>query len=278
MEVEHKTCIPSPLFDWDAYCARYSGQGLIMHIRHIAAACPSMKTTALRRAVEEIKFTTRDFGAYEEVVAELQSLGEEVVLDSFWITEVKEKEMTYAESLQVQLQNFKKNTMYEKIRTTYEEIGNSRVKCGDFRDAFQTYLQMKDFSKDPETMIKSGLKVVAAALMTKQYHVVVHNAMRFAEPFMGQKSQTMDRIHACVGIAHFGTGKFNEAINHFVQIGEPLVGFTNILATEDVALCATLCGLAVYGRQEIIDVSNHFISNLYPMFVQHGLTDMCLTL
>eukprot|EP01028_Stygiella_incarcerata_P012847 TRINITY_DN80523_c0_g1_i1.p1 TRINITY_DN80523_c0_g1~~TRINITY_DN80523_c0_g1_i1.p1 ORF type:complete len:424 (+),score=110.07 TRINITY_DN80523_c0_g1_i1:66-1337(+) len=253
MEVEPKACTPSPCFDWDAYCARYSGQGLIMHIRHIASVCPSLKIIALRRAVEEIKITTRDCGAYEEVVSELQSLAEDVVLDTQWIYEAKEKDMTYAESLQVQLQNFKKNTMFEKIRTTYEEIGNSRAKRGDFRDAFQTYLQMKDFSKTPETMIESGLKVVSAALMTKQYHVVVHNAMRFAEPFMDKKSHAMDCIHACVGIAYFGMGKFNEAINHFIQISEPLQRFSNILATQDVALCATLCGLANLGRQEITD-------------------------
>ncbi|KAG0342459.1 COP9 signalosome complex subunit 1 [Podila horticola] len=254
--------------DLDTYIANYKGHTKINRLEFIADRCPSLQVEALRMAVAEMKKNqTMNVQRYVNLVKKLQdavklhgqsgaNVGNDLLaMDKAWVDNQAQKAKMYADQLEAELKNYKRNAIKESIRMGNTDLGNHYYECGDLTGAHRSYSRTRDYCTTPKHILDLCMNVIKVSIELGNFpHVLTYVVKAESTPGLADdKEFTKSKLKAASGLSNLDLSKYYTAARDFLSIGEELVAhpYSDVISPNDIAVYGGLCALATFPRTEL---------------------------
>ncbi|KAA1087240.1 hypothetical protein PGT21_026430 [Puccinia graminis f. sp. tritici] len=279
--------------------SQYSGRQAINRLRFLAQAYPTISLSAYELALEAIVQSTWDIPLYKETLFAYNRIAAANNLrllnaNQNWIDLTQNHINLALARLENDLKHHTTNCIKDGIRTSYQELGKHYRKVGDLGNAHRAFSKAReqattalhaaqlslaalDLSFDAENfkLAQSHAAKAQGALDTLVGSLELKAAKTKASSTGSSGADTQDptekdiqrwtdRVHLVNALTSLAHGEFGRATNYFLkvrpEVGEKSGGGGELLATaNDIAIYATLCGLAHFDRQQL---KSRLIDNL----------------
>ncbi|KAF9395246.1 COP9 signalosome complex subunit 1 [Podila verticillata] len=254
--------------DLDTYIANYKGHTKINRLEFIADRCPSLQVEALRMAVAEMKNNqTLNVQRYVNLAKKLQdavklhgqsgaNVGNDLLaMDKAWVDNQAQRAKQYADQLEAELKNYKRNAIKESIRMGNTDLGNHYYECGDLTGAHRSYSRTRDYCTTPKHILDLCMNVIKVSIELGNFpHVLTYVVKAESTPGLADdKEFTKAKLKAASGLSNLDLSKYYTAARDFLSIGEELVAhpYSDVISPNDIAVYGGLCALATFPRTEL---------------------------
>ena len=171
--------------------------------------------------------------------------------DKGWVDETERKNHQQFERLEADFSAAKASMIKESVRVAYNDLGHHHCEVGNLQKALQAYMRTRDYISMPRQTEEMILNICTVALDLKQHNMLANYLSKSAEEG-ASTSLVKDKMKALSGLYCLSQGDFAGAARRFASIGSNIVGnFGDVLAGEDVAMGAVICGIAGLERPEL---------------------------
>lgn len=81
-------------------------------------------------------------------------------LDTQWIETTNKKAAIKLEKLDIDLKNYKSNSIKESIRRGHDDVGDHYLECGDLVNALKCYSRSRDYCTSAKHVVNMCLNVI----------------------------------------------------------------------------------------------------------------------
>lgn len=269
--------VDSAPFEVETYASQYTGYGKLMRLLYIADHCPQLEIDALDQAIKYIKASTYDFNSYIKIQNRLSELlqanGELNIepLDKNWIENQKNLAQETLDKLEIDLKNYKANSITESIRRGYDDLGLQHLQCGDLNMALKSFTRSREYCLGDSNLFNICFNVIKlniylqnwpivnsfiqkAMISNKSENLYISEETQKNEKSKSKKEKNEDstKINCLAGLHELATRKYNTAADNLVRVKmDDTHQLTDILSANNVAIYGGLCALASYNREEL---------------------------
>ncbi|XP_076809107.1 COP9 signalosome complex subunit 1-like isoform X2 [Clavelina lepadiformis] len=271
-QADNNFIVEHPTLDLDTYASSYTGFMRIERLMYVAAHAPSLRVDALRMATTYVK-KTLNVAYYQEVHNKLieairssdpnlpdvaGAVNQLPSLDSHWMEHTSKHAGTLLEKLDIDLKNYKSNSIKESIRRGFDDLGSHYLNMGDLNNALKCYSRARDYCMSPKHLVNMCLNVIKVCVYLGNWsHVLTYvnkaeATGEFAEKEKeGHNQHIITKLKCAAGLAQLATGKYKPAAKNFLQAMVDHCDFPELLSPNNVAVYGGLCALATFTRQEL---------------------------
>lgn len=284
--VQHnRRMVENPTLDLEQISCSYKGLAKIYRLFHIADHCFTLRYEALRLALS-YSLTTCNTQLYQNIHKRLsdalsstvaptssnntqqRSLPDTVAstgggtnalppLDTLWLEITMKKAALKLEKLDIDLKNYKTNSIKESVRRGHDDLGDHYLECGDLSNALKCYSRARDYCTSSKQLVNMCLNVIKVSIYLQNWsHVISYVSKAENTPYFTESNK--DNIQAIVtklkvsaGVAELVGGRYREAAKSFLQANYDYVDFPELLSSNSIATYGCLCALATFDRQEL---------------------------
>ncbi|POY75809.1 hypothetical protein BMF94_1122 [Rhodotorula taiwanensis] len=208
--------------------------------------------------------------------------------DKAWIEKSKHEAQAGLDRLEIELKGYLTNLIKESIRMGHRDLARFQYRVGDLQAAIRSYTKSREYGSTSQHMLEMSLGVIEVALDMSNYAFIrtyvakaesalesaqasaSNNAKKSAAPvnLPGMVAPAQDPIEAAKererkivqerllvasGVAHLGSGAYDRAAYSFTDVGTEALssGTSHFIPPADVALYATVTGLACFSRSKL---------------------------
>jgi COP9 signalosome complex subunit 1 len=238
---------------------------------HIAEYCPILRIEALRMSLAYVQ-NTHNTNMYQQIHKKLQEainsqsrLPDAIAgvvhsmpaLDTQWIEVTAKKAALKLEKLDMDLKNYKSNSIKESIRRGHDDLGDHYLECGDLSNALKCYSRARDYCTSTKHLVNMCLNVIKVSVYLQNWsHVISYVSKAESTPYLNESGkdgnqQTMTKLRVAAGLADLVCSKYKSAAKLFLLANFDYVDFPELLSANNIATYGTLCALATFDRQEL---------------------------
>lgn len=263
-----------------SYAKRYMDTARLIRLKFIAQVCPKLRVEALELAINHVK-KTYNVKMYEELYrtlcterersmavteasegapsssttassrpdnAEADSGSNKAHLyDAYWVEDNTMEATLLLQELDAEL-NFKKsNSGSAYVRRILEEIGDYHVKSGNLQLAVKFYARARPYCTTSDNVINMFRNLIRVSIyMANWWHVLsyIDEAKQYACGFPNLARIVPAQLSCAAGLANMGLKIYKTAAHCFLLTPFERYDYDKIVAPQDVAFYAGLCGLA----------------------------------
>ncbi|KAH8377884.1 hypothetical protein KR093_007711, partial [Drosophila rubida] len=266
-----------------SYSKRYTDVVRLLRLKFIAQVCPKLRVEALELAINHVK-TTYNVKMYEElhkihsmevrrggnaakpkgVEISSDSSSNETLprcstarpgngtnkalpYDSYWVEDNTMEATLLLQELDAEL-NFKKsNSGSAYVRRILEEIGDYHVKSGNLKLAIKFYARARPYCTSSDHVINMFRNLIRVSIyMANWWHVLsyIDEAKQYASGFQNLAQTVPAQLSCAAGLANIGLKIYKTAAHCFFLAPFAQYDYDEVVAPQDVAYYAGLCGLA----------------------------------
>ncbi|KAL7740560.1 hypothetical protein ACLKA6_009447 [Drosophila palustris] len=270
--------VEDPRIHLISYTKRYTDVARLIRLKFIAQVCPKLRVEALELAINHVK-TTYNVKMYEELykalsiemqrggrVSEVASSSSRetsprcstskpmnstsnkaLPYDAYWVEDNTMEATLLLQELDAEL-NFKKsNSGNAYVRRILEEIGDYHVKSGNLQLAVKFYARARPYCTSSDNVINMFRNLIRVSIyMANWWHVLsyIDEAKQYASGFQNLNREVPARLSCAAGLANIGLKIYKTAAHCFLLTPFDRYDYDKIVAPQDVAYYAGLCGLA----------------------------------
>lgn len=260
--------VDSANLDLETMAAQYKGMARLLRLLYVADHCPLLAVEALRIALSTV-MTTFNTSLYLTIHKKLldatasQTVREGSVpavppLDTQWIETTNKKAAIKLEKLDIDLKNYKSNSIKESIRRGHDDVGDHYLECGDLVNALKCYSRSRDYCTSAKHVVNMCLNVIKVSIYLHNWsHVISYVGKAENTPNLqeggkeGANQGIMTQLHCTAGLADLATRKYKSAARYFLQANFDLCDFAHIMSPNDVTKYGVLCAMASFDRSEL---------------------------
>ncbi|THU55096.1 hypothetical protein C4D60_Mb11t02970 [Musa balbisiana] len=144
------------------------------------------------------------------------------------------------------------NLIKESIRMGFNDLADFFYDHGQLGDALKNYVRTRDYCTTSKHLIHMCLSVILVSIELGQF-MHVSNYVSKAEQTPEQLDLvTHSKLRCAAGLAYLETKKYKLAARKFLETGPELGNnYTDMIASQDVAIYGGLCALASFDRTEL---------------------------
>ncbi|KAM0788086.1 hypothetical protein ACM66B_001255 [Microbotryomycetes sp. NB124-2] len=223
-----------------------------------------------------------------------------VHVDTAWCERARKEEQQTTDKLEVELKGYTTNLIKESIRMAHRDLARHQYRSGDLQGAIRSYSKSREFCTTSQHVLEMCLGVIEVALelpnysFVRNYVVKAESALEAlhqpnqskprqpqvnlpgmvapaADPIEVAKEKerksTVERLTVAGAVAMLGQSAYDQCARSLTSIGKEALETKegHFIPPADIALYATLTGLATFDRNELRTrlLEN---ANLRPMF------------
>ncbi|KAF6017632.1 GPS1 [Bugula neritina] len=285
-EAEELVVVQNPSLDLDTYIASYQGMAKLQRLLFIADRCPSLQHEALRMALSTVMQTYNTM-AYQSVHRKLSEsitsgsmLPDALAglvrnvppLDTAWIDTTAKRAAQKLEKLDIDLKNYRGNSIKESIRRAQDDLGDHHLDCGDLQNALKCYSRARDYCTNAKHLINTCVNVIKVSIYLQNWPHVL-NYTKKAEGLMeneiktaGTATHTAPLLDCAAGLVELAHKKYKDAAKHFLKCQFDSCDFPWIASTNNIAVYGSLCALATFTRAEL--QKNVITNSSFKLFLE----------
>ncbi|XP_023170226.2 COP9 signalosome complex subunit 1 [Drosophila hydei] len=261
-----------------SYAKRYMDIARLIRLKFIAQVCPKLRVEALELAINHVK-KTYNVKMYEELYRTLCTERERTMnvveandeaasssgaasvqtrkvrresveahqYDAYWVEDNTMESTLLLQELDAEL-NFKKsNSGSAYVRRILEEIGDYHVKSGNLQLAVKFYARARPYCTSSDNVINMFRNLIRVSIfMSNWWHVLsyIDEAKQYALGFPILARAVPAQLSCAAGLANMGLKIYKTAAHCFLLTPYDQYNYDKIVAPQDVAFYAGLCGLA----------------------------------
>ncbi|KAH8306716.1 hypothetical protein KR044_007689, partial [Drosophila immigrans] len=266
-----------------SYSKRYTDIARLLRLKFIAQVCPKLRVEALELAINHVK-TTYNVKMYEELhkihsmevergvkLSKIKDMAissssssietmppcstsksektpcKALPYDSYWVEDNTMEATLLLQELDAEL-NFKKsNSGSAYVRQILEEIGDYHVKRGSLHLAIKFYARTRPYCTSSEHVINMFRNLIRVSIyMANWWHVLsyIDEGKQYASGFQNLAHSVPAQLSCAAGLANIGLKIYKTAAHCFLLTPFDNYHYNDIVAPQDVAYYAGLCGLA----------------------------------
>ncbi|KRG02919.1 uncharacterized protein Dmoj_GI13139, isoform C [Drosophila mojavensis] len=297
--------VEDPQIELVSYAKRYMDIARLIRLRFIAQVCPKLRMEALELAIIHVK-KTYNVKMYEELyrtlcterersmsVAEAQAeavdeassssgsasgqagkakreSGEAHKYDAYWVEDNTMEATLLLQELDAEL-NFKKsNSGSAYVRRVLEEIGDYHVKSGNLQMAVKFYARTRPYCTSSDNVIEMFRNLIRVSIfMANWWHVLsyIDEAKQYALGYPNLARSVPAQLSCAAGLANMSLKIYKTAAHCFLLTPYDQYDYNKIVAPQDVAIYAGLCGLATL-EPEMLRLGCFNSEKFKPFFAQ----------
>ena len=192
--------------------------------------------------------------------------------DSAWVMETKKTQQIQLETLESRLSSAQAHLNKDAIRTASIALYQYHLRSGNLKLALRYLVRARDYCTGNSQIVSLCLDVASLGIDMNDWSMV-DVCMKQAETTMsagiensnsstmigdensperqssqmnfGNGSITLAKIHCVTALAHLNAGEYSSAALKFASLSPEFTNqFTNVIASEDIALYGSILGLA----------------------------------
>ena len=135
-----------------------------------------------------------------------------------------------------------------------EDLGSHYYGIGDLTNATKAYSRMREYCTTSTHIANTAFRIIAVAIEQKNWLAVQSQVVKIKNLQMKpeEASRTQPKTHAAMGLQEMGSGEYRAAAGSFLSVDPSLADtYSEILSSNDVAVCGGLCALASMTRGEL---------------------------
>jgi COP9 signalosome complex subunit 1 len=178
-------------------------------------------------------------------------------LDTQWIETTSKKMALRLEKLDMDLKNYKSNSIKESIRRGHDDLGDHYLECGDLSNALKCYSRARDYCTSSKHLVNMCLNVIKVSVYLQNWsHVVSYVNKAETTPFLleptkDQNQQVITKLRVASGLADLQCHRYKNAAKQFLMANVDSVDFPELLSANNIAIYGSLCALATFDRPEL---------------------------
>ncbi|KAG1675709.1 COP9 signalosome complex subunit 1 [Nymphon striatum] len=266
---EVRYTVDNPTLDLESYAANFSKLGKLYRLMYIADHCPTLSLEGLRMAFAEVQ-KTFNVSLYQTIhrklteAAAISNLPDVTgtslnipPIDSTWIEVNSKKAALKLEKLDIDLKNYKSNSIKESIRRGHDDLGDHYLDCGDLCNALKCYSRARDYCTSGRHIVKMCENVIKVSIYLKNWtHVLSYVSKAESTPdYVEMKDAnhliTQTTLHSAAGLAELALNKYKNSAKYFLKANFDNCNCPEIISPNNVAMYGGLCALASFDRQEL---------------------------
>ena len=221
---------------------------------YVADHCPSLRIEALTMAISCVKrtYNVKLYSSLHRKLAETQNLPDLEIEE--WISSQSKKASLKLEKLDMDLKNYKSNSIKESIRRGYDDLGDHYLDCGDLDNALKCYSRSRDYCTTVTHILNMCWNVARVSIYMRNWKQVVDavsraNAARFSTPFSEYVTQILvTRLKVASALALIAQAEYKSAAKLLLEISINRCETLDVLTPGNVAVYTGLCALATFDR------------------------------
>jgi len=272
--------VEEPRIHLVSYTKRYTDVARLIRLKFIAQVCPKLRVEALKLAINHVK-STYNIKMYDELYKALsievkrgarmseaasnsvtspetsprcstsapenRTSHKVLPYDSYWVEDNTMEATLLLQELDAEL-NFKKsNSGSAYVRRILEEIGDYHVKSGNLQLAVKFYARARPYCTSSDNVINMFRNLIRVSIyMANWWHVLsyIDEAKQYASGFQNLEREVPASLSCAAGLANIGLKIYKTAAHCFLLTPFDQYDYDKIVAPQDVAYYAGLCGLA----------------------------------
>jgi len=258
--------VESTTLDLESYAANYQSLAKLYRLLHIAYHCEPLCVEALRMALAYITSSTHNTNLYLQIHKKLheavngQRLPDALALpavDSQWVDATLKKAAIKLQTLDMDLKNYKSNSIKESIRRGHDDLGDHYLDCGDLTNALKCYSRARDYCTSPKLLVDMCLNVIKVSIYLQNWSHVssyvskAEATLVLCDPNKENPPPVFTKLKVAAGLADLACCKYKTAAKYFLQANFDHVDFPELLSPNNVAMYGALCALAAFDREEL---------------------------
>lgn len=179
-------------------------------------------------------------------------------MDTNWIDQTTKHASTLLEKLDIDLKNYKNNSIKESIRRGLDDLGSHYLNMGDLNNALKYYSRARDYCTSPKHIVNMCLNVIKVCVYSNNWsHVLTYVNKADATGDFNEKDRdsytqvVFAKLRCVAGLANLSMGKYKIAAKSFLQVSVDHCDFPELLSASNVAVYGSLCALATFTRTEL---------------------------
>eukprot|EP01026_Neomeris_dumetosa_P074899 TRINITY_DN7843_c0_g3_i4.p1 TRINITY_DN7843_c0_g3~~TRINITY_DN7843_c0_g3_i4.p1 ORF type:complete len:451 (+),score=45.50 TRINITY_DN7843_c0_g3_i4:107-1459(+) len=239
--------------DPEGYINNYTGHGKIRRLLFIVQRLKnqgSQETEALRLLISELK-KGRNTVLYRELLSSRTESG--LRIDEEWVHKTDEQANLEETQLAQELSASQANVIRESIRQSHQLLGDFYYERGDLQKALKSYTKSQDYCNSANHRLDAQLRIVKVCLELEYYpqcYVHCEKAFQVVDP--EENKVAYSKIQTARGIVALEKEDYKEAALRFCEVQFEMEGqYNDIVAGQDVASIAVICGLASFERSQV---------------------------
>jgi COP9 signalosome complex subunit 1 len=265
----NRTMVENTTLDLEAYAGSYTGLAKLLRLMHIASRCRPLRIDALRLALTHVQ-TTHNVIMYQNIHKQLMEainnqsrLPDGVpaasipALDVQWIETTQKRAALKVEKLDMDLKNYKSNSIKESIRRGHDDLGDHYLDCGDLANALKCYSRARDYCTTARHLVNMCLNVIKVSIYLQNWtHVTTYVSKAETTSFLTEPNKegnqaVVTKLNIASGLGELMCNKYKAAARLFLSANLDHCDFPELISPNNIATYGTLCALATFDRQEI---------------------------
>ncbi|KAG5513915.1 hypothetical protein PMAC_000537 [Pneumocystis sp. 'macacae'] len=240
-----------PTFDLNSYINNYKGYTRIERLIFISERCLPLSIEALELAIKLSQSETLNTVLYEKLVTLLQKKYlKNIILNTDWILETKNKAKSILQKLELALKNYKNNFIKESIRMGYNDLGDHYYVCRDLNNSLKFYSKALKYCTTSKHVMDILLNIIKIFLEQKNFLNVQSQLSKIQN--ISLKNKINSKIQVIYGLVHLNLENYREAALTFCMFkNEENIEFNDIISINDVVIYAIICSLSSFSRSEL---------------------------
>ncbi|RZF36031.1 hypothetical protein LSTR_LSTR005847 [Laodelphax striatellus] len=276
--------VENPTLDLEAYANSYTGLAKLYRLIYISDHCPSLRIDALKMAISAV-METYNVMLYQQLHRKLQDVMSTVSLpdvagggmqdiptmDLVWVENKNKKGALKLEKLDLDLKNYKSNSIKESIRRGNDDLGDHHLDCGDLSNALKCYSRARDYCTSGKHVVNMCLNVIKVSVYLQNWsHVLSYVNKAESTPDFSENKEANQHIRTklkcAAGLAELATKKYKTAAKHFLQANFDSCDYPELISPSNIAMYGGLCALATFDRSEL--QKNVIFSSSFKLFLE----------
>ncbi|XP_074647226.1 COP9 signalosome complex subunit 1-like isoform X2 [Tubulanus polymorphus] len=279
--------VENTTLDLENYSNSFRGLAKLNRLLYVADHCPALRVESLRIALSYVQ-QTFNTNMYQQIHKKLQEavssssiLPDAIAgvvhnipaLDSQWVETTAKKASVKLERLDIDLKNYRSNSIKESIRRGHDDLGDHYLECGDLSNALKCYSRARDYCTSAKHVVNMCLNVIKVSVYLQNWsHVLSYVNKAEATPEITEHhakdggQAVLTKLKCAAGLAELAVKKYKSAARNFLQASFDHCDFPELLSANNVAMYGGLCALASFDRQEL--QKNVISSSSFKLFLE----------
>jgi COP9 signalosome complex subunit 1 len=199
-------------------------------------------------------------------------------MDVQWIEQKSKKSALKLEKLDVDLKNYKSNSIKESIRRGHDDLAEHYLESGDLQNALKCFSRARDYCTSAKHVVNMCLNVIKVSIYLNNWAHVLNfvvkaentpDGMESTKPSTGKDASATiaTRLRCAAGLAELAGKKYKAAAKYFLQANfDHCDNFGDMISQSNIAVYGGLCALATFDREEL--QKNVISSSSFKLFLE----------